>query len=48
MNHRLPKGSMTQKDVGRHSLLTGRLREVQEAVSNALTAAMRGTHNDQT
>ncbi len=40
VNHRLPKGSMTQRYVGRHAMLTDRLREVQEAVSTALTEAM--------
>ena len=39
LNHRLPKGSMTQRYVGRHAMLTDRLREVQEAVSTALTEA---------
>jgi integrase len=37
VNHRLPKGSMTQRYVGRHVILMARLREVQEAVSAALT-----------
>ncbi len=40
VNHRLPKGSMTQRYVGRHAMLTDRLREVQEAVSTALTETM--------
>ena len=40
VNPRLPKGSMTQRYVGRHAMLTDRLREVQEAVSTALTEAM--------
>jgi hypothetical protein len=30
----------TQRYVGRHAMLTDRLREVQEAVSTALTEAM--------
>ncbi len=41
VNHRLPKGSMTQRYVGRHAMLTDRLREVQEAVTAALTEAIR-------
>jgi integrase len=41
VNHRLPKGSMTQRYVGKHVILMTRLREVQEAVSAALTEAIR-------
>ena len=41
VNHRLPKGSMTQRYVGRHAMFLARLREVQEAVSAALTEAIR-------
>jgi len=41
VNHRLPKGSMTQRYVGRHAMFMARLGEVQEAVSAALTEAIR-------
>ncbi len=40
VSHRLPKGFMTQRYIGRHAMLTDRLREVQEAVSTALTETM--------
>jgi integrase len=43
VNHRLPKGSMTQRYVGKHVILTARLREVQETVSAALTEAIRNS-----
>ena len=43
VNHRLPKGSMTQRYVGRHVMFMARLREVQETVSAALTQAMLET-----
>ncbi len=46
VNHRLQKGSMTQRYVGRHAMLTDRLREVQEAVSTALTDAMGRAKNN--
>ena len=36
----LAKGSMTQAYMGRHTAVVDRLREVQESVSAALTAAM--------
>jgi hypothetical protein len=39
-NHRLPKGSMTQAYMGKHAAVLDRLREVQEAVSAALTGAI--------
>ena len=41
VNHRLPKGSMTQRYVGRPAMLMARLGEVQEAVTAALTEAIR-------
>lgn len=40
VNHRLPKGSMTQAYMGRHTAVVDRLREAQEAVSAALTEAI--------
>jgi integrase len=43
VNHRLPKDSMTQRYVGKHVILTARLREVQETVSAALTEAIRNS-----
>ncbi len=46
VNHRLPKSSMTQRYVGRHAMLTDRLREVQEAVSTALTEATGRAKNN--
>ena len=47
VNHRLPKGSMTQRYVGRHVMFMARLREVQEAVSAALMQAIDRAGNNQ-
>jgi len=41
VNHRLPRGTITQKYAGEHAALTERLRISQELITAAITAKLR-------